>query len=67
MARNYTKEPIIQMLHEINNDCEDCLSMYIKGCLNKDEHMSFAAKENWFNKLTPIQQTISCLIDFMKE
>lgn len=66
MKRNYTKEQIIQMLHEINNDCEDCLSAYIKGCLNNDERLSFLAREDWFNKLTPIQQTITCIIDFLE-
>lgn len=55
------------MLHEINSDCEDCLNTYIRGCLDKNDHQVFCAKENWFNKLTPIQQTITCIIDFLEK
>lgn len=66
MKRNYTKEQILDILHSANKDIDTTITKYIKGCLDKNDKMVFEAKEHGFNILTPIQQSLACVIDFIE-
>lgn len=66
MMRQYTKQQILDILQSANKDIDATIMKYIKGYLNKDDKMVLEAKEHGFSILNPLQQSISCVIDFIK-
>ncbi len=66
MKRNYTQEQILDILRSAYKDIDGTIMKYIKGCLNEDDKMILEAKEYGFNILTPLQQSLSCVIDFIE-
>lgn len=67
MARQYIKQQILDILHSANRDIDSTISKFVKGCLNRDDKMIVEAKEHAFAIMNPLQQSLSCVIDFIEE
>lgn len=66
MKRQYNKHQILEILRSANKDIDETITKYIKGCLNKDDKAIRESRGHGFNILTPLQQSISCVIDYIE-
>lgn len=67
MARNYTREQIIQMVREAYSDVDGIISEYVSAALRKDDFRVQDCKERALNILTPIEQIFSVVIEHLEE
>lgn len=66
MKRQYTKRQILDILYSANKDINGIISKFVKGCLDKDEDAIAEAREHALSIMNPLQQSISCVIDFVE-
>lgn len=66
MARQYNKQHILDILYSANREIDNTITKYIKGCFDKDDKAILEARHHAFNILDPLQQGISCVIDFIE-